>query len=73
VVAINIDDANAAWQLFDERKYAMTLLAGDRDTADRYGVAAIPHTVVIDRAGRVKRVFRGGPMDLEREVTTLLK
>jgi thiol-disulfide isomerase/thioredoxin len=73
VVAINIDDPALAWELFDERKYGMTLLAGDRETSDRYGVAAIPHTVVIDRAGNVRRVYRGGGMDLEREVQALLK
>jgi thiol-disulfide isomerase/thioredoxin len=73
VLAINIDDPGEAWALFDERKYAMTLLAGDRETSDRYGVAAIPHTVVIDRSGNVRRVFRGGAMDLEREVSALLK
>jgi thiol-disulfide isomerase/thioredoxin len=73
VVAINIDDPDEAWLLFDERKYSMTLLAGDRATSDRYSVAAIPHTVVIDRSGNVRRVFRGGAMDLEREVSALLK
>ena len=73
VLAINIDDPAEAWALFDERKYSLTLLAGDRETSDRYGVAAIPHTVVIDRAGRVRRVFRGGAMNLEREVSALLK
>jgi len=56
-----------------ELALSMTLLAGDKETSDRYGVAAIPHTVVIDRAGNVRRVFRGGTMDLEREVTALLK
>ncbi len=73
VVAINIDDPDEAWLLFDERKYSMTLLAGDRATSDRYSVAAIPHTVVIDRNGNVRRVFRGGAMDLEREVSALQK
>lgn len=73
VLAINIDDASQAWALFDERKYAMTLLAGDQETSDRYGVAAIPHTVVIDRAGNVRRVFRGNAPNLEREVAALLK
>jgi thiol-disulfide isomerase/thioredoxin len=73
VLAINIDDPGEAWTLFEERKYTMTLLAGDRETSDRYGVAAIPHTVVIDRSGNVRRVFRGGSMDLEREVAALLK
>jgi thiol-disulfide isomerase/thioredoxin len=73
VVAINIDDPEEAWALFDERKYAMTLLAGDRETSDRYGVSAIPHTVLIDRAGNVRKVHRGGGIDLEREVSALLK
>jgi thiol-disulfide isomerase/thioredoxin len=73
VLAINIDDANEAWTLFQDRKYAMTLLAGDRETSDRYGVSAIPHTVVIDRAGNVRRVFRGGMADLEPEVAALLR
>jgi thiol-disulfide isomerase/thioredoxin len=73
VYAINIDDPAEAWDIFAERKYAMTLLAGDRDTTDRYGVAAIPHTVVIDREGRVRRVFRGGNIDLEREVQAISK
>jgi thiol-disulfide isomerase/thioredoxin len=73
VVAINIDDPAEAWSIFAERKYAMTLLAGDRETSDRYGVSAIPHTVVIDREGRVRSVFRGGAANLEREVTALLK
>jgi thiol-disulfide isomerase/thioredoxin len=73
VIAINIDDANAAFALFEERKYSMALLAGDELTSERYGVAAIPHTVVIDRAGTVRRVFRGGTAELEREVAALLK
>ncbi|HEX5061869.1 MAG TPA: TlpA disulfide reductase family protein [Kofleriaceae bacterium] len=73
VVAINIDDPAQAWSIFAERKYAMTLLAGDRETSDRYGVSAIPHTVVIDREGRVRAVFRGGAANLERQVTALLK
>lgn len=73
VLAINMDDANDAYALFDERKYVMTLLADDGATSMRYGVAAIPHTVVIDRAGNVHRVFRGGTQELERVVAALLK
>jgi thiol-disulfide isomerase/thioredoxin len=71
VLAIDIDDPAEARALFDERGYTLTLLAGDRETTDRYGVAAIPHTVVIDRAGIVRRVFRGGHVDLERELLLL--
>ena len=73
VLAINIDDSEEAWTLFSERNYAMTLLAGDRETSERYGVFEIPHTVLIDREGIVRRVYRGGTHDLEREVSALLK
>jgi hypothetical protein len=47
------------------------LLAGDPPTSDRYDVGAIPHTVVIDRAGIVRAVVRGGKVDLEREIRPL--
>jgi thiol-disulfide isomerase/thioredoxin len=73
VLAINIDDPAEAWSLFAERGYTMTLLAGDRETSDRYGVSVIPHTVVIDRAGKVRRVYRGGAKDLDRVVDELSK
>lgn len=73
VIAINIDDAGEAWSIFQESKYAMTLVAGDQQTSDRYGVGPIPHTVVIDREGNVRRVYRGNAADLEREVESLLK
>lgn len=73
VIAINIDDAGEAWSIFQESKYAMTLVAGDQQTSDRYGVGPIPHTVVIDREGNVRRVYRGTAADLEREVESLLK
>jgi thiol-disulfide isomerase/thioredoxin len=74
VVAINIDDPKEARALFDERGYKlMTLLEGDPATSQRYGVDAIPHTVVIDREGRVRRVVRGGGADLRAIIEPLLK
>jgi thiol-disulfide isomerase/thioredoxin len=73
VIAINIDDANDAYDLFQERGYSMTLVEGDQLTSDRYGVAAIPHTVVIDKTGVVRRVLRGGGEDLEAALAPLLK
>ena len=73
VLAINLDDAVQARAIFSERGYTLTLLAGDQKTSDRYGVTSIPHTVLIDRAGTVRRVFRGSVADLEREVALLLK
>jgi thiol-disulfide isomerase/thioredoxin len=71
VVTINIDDPAEARALFDERRYTLTLLAGDARTSDRYDVSAIPHTVLIDREGLVRKVVRGGKLDLEREIATL--
>jgi thiol-disulfide isomerase/thioredoxin len=60
VLAINLDDPGRAWSMFREAKLSMTLLADDGETGERYGVSAIPHTVVIDRAGNVHAVHRGG-------------
>lgn len=73
VVAINIDDAKDAADLFHEEGYTMTLVEGDRATQSQYGVDAIPHTVIIDKAGRVQRVLRGGHSDYESLVEPLLK
>jgi thiol-disulfide isomerase/thioredoxin len=73
VITINIDDAAEARSLYDERGYKVRLLAGDQATSDRYGVAAIPHTVVIDRDGVVRYVFRGGNHDLSAAIAPLLR
>lgn len=73
VVAINIDDANDAADLFKEEGYTMLLVEGDRQTQAQYGVDAIPHTVLIDKAGRVQRVLRGGHSDYEALIQPLLR
>jgi thiol-disulfide isomerase/thioredoxin len=72
VVAINIDDPAEARAMFDAAGYtAITLVAGDSAVTDRYDVAPIPHTVVIDRSGVVRKIVRGGRIDLEREISGL--
>ena len=73
VVAINIDDPAEARALFDERGYSMQLVFGDQAAQNRFGVSAIPHTVVIDKSGVVRVVFRGGGADLEAAVAPLLR
>lgn len=73
VVAINIDDEADAASLFKEEGYTMLLLQGNQQTSAQYGVSAIPHTVVIDKAGRVQRVMRGGHSDLEAIIQPLLR
>ncbi|HUJ60772.1 MAG TPA: TlpA disulfide reductase family protein [Kofleriaceae bacterium] len=70
VIAVNVDDAGKARALFDARGYAMTLVADDGDTSERYGVMSYPHTVVIDRQEMVARVG-GSALDLEAAVAGL--
>ncbi|MBV8762846.1 MAG: TlpA family protein disulfide reductase [Deltaproteobacteria bacterium] len=70
VLAVSMDEDTAdARSFFDEGHYEMTLLHDDHDTSARYGVTQIPHTVVIDRAGRV--AASGGGLDLEAELRRL--
>lgn len=71
VFAVNLDDVRAARQLFDEAGYALTLLADDGVASQRYGVTSIPHTVVIDRMGRVRATSHGRIVDLEAEISAV--
>jgi thiol-disulfide isomerase/thioredoxin len=72
VIAINLDDAAEARALWDERKYQIGLLADDGHVSSQYGVTTIPHSVVIDREGIVRMVARGGGVNLEASVATIL-
>lgn len=70
VLAVSMDDDTADARAFwDENHYAMTLLHDDHDTSARFGVTQIPHTVVVDRAGRV--AASGGGLDLDAELRKL--
>jgi thiol-disulfide isomerase/thioredoxin len=71
VITINMDEPDEARALFDEAGYTLTLLAADQEVTDRYDVGPIPHTVVIDPHGLVRRVHRGGKLDLEREIASV--
>jgi thiol-disulfide isomerase/thioredoxin len=70
VLAIALDHFDDARAVFDERGYAITLLGDDGLTSQRYGVVAIPHTVVIDRDGLVHQEHVGEGLDLEKELST---
>ena len=50
---------------------SISTASGDSAVSDRYDVGPIPHTVVIDRSGVVRKVVRGGKLDLEREISGL--
>lgn len=72
VIAVNLDDPAEARALFDERGYKMMLLFDDGQVSQRYGVTTIPHSVIIDRAGVVRQVHRGGGGNVEIEVAKIL-
>ncbi len=71
VLAVNVDDRERAKALFADAGYAPTLLADDGDTADRYGVHTLPHTVVVDATG-VVRAVTSRPADAIAAVDRLL-
>ena len=62
LVAVNLQEApNKITPLLDRQKWTMTVaLDQDGAIAERYGVTAIPQTVIIDREGKVARLFVGG-------------
>jgi len=72
VIAINLDDAAAARAMWDTAHYRMTLVADDGPVSERYGGSTIPHTVVIDQSGIVRRVARGSSNSLDVTVRALL-
>ena len=59
-IAVNLDDAAKARALFDETGWTLRLTGSDEELAMRYQVEMLPHVVVIDRAGVVRVVARGG-------------
>ncbi len=71
VIAINLDDPVAARELFDERGYRTLLVEAEGDIGAKYAVSTIPHTVLIDEAGKIRQVARGGGLDLEAAVTAI--
>jgi thiol-disulfide isomerase/thioredoxin len=68
VIAINLDDPVAARKLIDKLAPGLTLVFDDQGVASRYGVGPVPHSVVIDRAGRVLAVLRGDSAGLAAAV-----
>ena len=72
VVLVNLDDPGDARALVDQHAPGLPLLYDTSgDVARRYGVEPLPHTVVIDRDGRVRTVIRGGGADLRAIVARL--
>ena len=74
MVAVNLDDRDAAAALFAKAGYAMTLVADDGETSTRYQVDVLPHVVVIDQDGVVRMVAsgEGGVRQADAAVARLL-
>ena len=58
-----------------ERQKLKVTVALDRDgtVADKYKAVAIPQTVIVDREGKVARVFVGGGSHLEDQLKEAIK
>jgi thiol-disulfide isomerase/thioredoxin len=71
VLAVALDEPEDARSLFDQHDYTPTLVLDDGDTSKRFGVTTVPHTLVLDGTGIVRRSARGGGLDLEAELARL--
>jgi thiol-disulfide isomerase/thioredoxin len=75
VVAINLEEAPAQIEGLLKRLKLVVPVALDRDgaIAARYGVSAIPQTLIIDREGKVVRHFVGGGPHFGADVADALR
>lgn len=75
VVAVNMQESPAKIARALERMKVDPTVALDRDgvAAQRYQVSGIPQTVVIDREGKVARVFIGAGPKFEEQLRAILE
>jgi peroxiredoxin len=75
LVAVNLQETAEQVTAMLERQKLKVTVALDRDgsVADRYKAVAIPQTVIVDREGKVARVFVGGGAHLEGQLKDALK
>ncbi|MFI5457960.1 MAG: TlpA family protein disulfide reductase [Isosphaerales bacterium] len=75
LVAVNLQETAAQVTALLERQKLELTVALDRDgvVADKYKAVAIPQTVIIDREGKVARVFVGGGPHFEDQVRDAIK
>lgn len=59
-IAVNLDDVAKARAMFTAERWTLPLTGSDDELAMRYQVEVLPHLVVIDQAGVVRLVARGG-------------
>jgi peroxiredoxin len=75
LVAVNLQEAAPQIKSMLERHKLHMAVALDRDgvVADKYGAVAIPQTVVIDREGKVVRLFVGSSPHLGDQLREAIK
>jgi peroxiredoxin len=75
LVAINLEETPERIKTALERLKLETAIALDTDgrVAERYGATAIPQTVIIDREGKVARLFVGGGARFDEQLRSALR
>jgi peroxiredoxin len=79
LAAIGVSMDDEGWAIvapyLDAHPISYPVVLGDSDVADRYGVAAVPVTLLIDRNGRIAAKHYGvvDKAGLESEIRKLLK
>ncbi len=75
LVAVNMqEDATSVKRLLERLKIEPTVaLDIDGATAEKYGVTAIPQTVIVDRDGKVARLYVGGGPTFAAQLREALK
>jgi peroxiredoxin len=75
LVAVNLQETAEQVKALLERQKLKVTVALDRDgsVADKYKAVAIPQTVIVDREGKVARVFVGGGSHLEEQLNEAIK
>ena len=74
LVAINLEETPERIKTALEKLNLETAVALDKDgrVAERYGATAIPQTVIIDREGKVARLFVGGGARFDEQLRQAL-
>ena len=75
LVAVNLEETGDRIQATLDRLKLQMPVALDRDgrTAEKYGATSIPQTVIIDRSGKVVRLFVGGGARFGDQLRTALQ
>lgn len=78
VLAVNVEEADALpaiRQLVADKRLKLPIALGGEQAAARYRVESLPHAVIVDGAGKVRRVFLGphGESELGRALEGVLR